>query len=134
MSAREELSNPSCLCIPLNCENGKTTAVKTHSVKIMKIINFSVTTVANWMVYFYYMESRCYKLKLFIFNASERRGENTFISYSFIRNNPRFYSVFDSPWLKDEFCFYYVDFYLASRAKEQRRKVHLAFISSNSSR
>jgi hypothetical protein len=36
---------------------------------------FSVTTVANWMVYFYYMESQCYKLKLFIFNASRR---NTF--------------------------------------------------------
>lgn len=37
----------------------------------MKIINFSVTTVANWMVYFYYMKTQCYKLKLFIFNASE---------------------------------------------------------------
>jgi hypothetical protein len=36
---------------------------------VMKIINFSVTTVANWMVYFYYMKTRCYKLKLFIFNA-----------------------------------------------------------------
>lgn len=25
----------------------------------MKIINFSVTTVANWMVYFYYMKTQC---------------------------------------------------------------------------
>lgn len=70
---RAIFSDPLCLCIPLDCENGKTTAVKFIPEKIMKIINFSVTTVANWMVNFYYMETRCYKLKLFIFNASDKK-------------------------------------------------------------
>lgn len=58
--------------------------------------------------------------------------ENTFISYSFIRNNPpRFYSVFNSSWLKDEFCFYYVYFYLASWAKE--KKFILPYVESSKS-
>lgn len=77
----------------------------------MKIINFSVTTVANWMVYFYYMKTQCYKLKLFIFNASEKH----FHPVAYAKQPLRIYSLTVTSilyGLKEHFCFYYVDSYL----------------------
>lgn len=85
----------------------KNNSSKNSFRKIMKIINFSVTqltTVANWMVYFYYIGFSCYKLKLFIFNASE--NETLLPSRSTTQPcNPRPTStlhIFNSLWLGDE--------------------------------
>lgn len=62
----------------------------------MKIINFSVTTVANWMCIFI-----TWKPKLFIFNASRKKHRS--------RNPPRFVFSILYGLRRSESRFYYVD-------------------------
>lgn len=69
---------------------------------------FSVTTVANWMVNFYYMEN---PMKLFIFNASWRKH------FSFYTQPSPLWRIFifNSLWLKEEkkrFAFIMLMFHL----------------------
>ena len=99
---------PLCLSAALNCENGKTTeaVVKFIPKKIMKIINFpSQLLQIGWCTF---IARKCYKLKLFIFNASRKKhfhpDVHATLLFDIVSAFPILYGL-----RRKECCFYYVD-------------------------
>lgn len=101
---------------------------KIHPEKIMKIINFSVTTVANWMVYFYYMKPNVINSNCSYLMHPER---NTFIHPTVHATQPSsfchrlyLFRIFNSLWLKEnESRFYYVD--VSPRTSSSKIKTYI---------